>query len=153
MSVKLMTEHHLEFLSLKRGCTGSSESTLVKMPHCLKSCVAAQFSPLQMRGLINTFSVLVCWKWCFINMTHEGKKEELIQSSTTPDLGHHTGMWKKSQENATHKRAKEPALSQQVTTRLQRIDKTVWQRKIRNTNNNKVPQKQHRLGSCAWLIF
>ena len=26
MSVKLLTEHHLEFLSLKGGCTGSSES-------------------------------------------------------------------------------------------------------------------------------
>ena len=37
MSVKLLTEHHLEFLSLKGGCTGSSESTLVKMPHCWKS--------------------------------------------------------------------------------------------------------------------
>ena len=34
MSVKLLTEYHLEFLSLKGGCTGSSESTLVKMPHC-----------------------------------------------------------------------------------------------------------------------
>ena len=32
MSVKLLTEHHLEFLSLKGGCTGLSESTLVKMP-------------------------------------------------------------------------------------------------------------------------
>ena len=30
MSVNLLTEHHLEFLSLKGGCTGSSESTLVK---------------------------------------------------------------------------------------------------------------------------
>ena len=30
MSVKLLTEHHLEFLSLKGGCTGSSASTLVK---------------------------------------------------------------------------------------------------------------------------
>ena len=39
MSVKLLTEHRLEFVSLKGGCTGSSESTLVKMPHC----VAAQF--------------------------------------------------------------------------------------------------------------
>ena len=28
MSVKLLTEHHLEFLSLKVGWTGSSESTL-----------------------------------------------------------------------------------------------------------------------------
>ena len=39
MSVKLLTEHRLEFVSLKGGCTGSSESTLVRMPHC----VAAQF--------------------------------------------------------------------------------------------------------------
>ena len=30
MIVKLLTEHHLEFLSLKGGCTGLSESTLVK---------------------------------------------------------------------------------------------------------------------------
>ena len=30
MIVKLLTEHHLEFLSLKGGCTGSSESTDVK---------------------------------------------------------------------------------------------------------------------------
>ena len=42
MSVKLLTEHHLEFLSLKEGCTGSSESRLVKMPDCWKSRVAAQ---------------------------------------------------------------------------------------------------------------
>ena len=37
MIVKLITEHHLEFLSLKVGCWGSSESTLGKMPHCWKS--------------------------------------------------------------------------------------------------------------------
>ena len=42
MSVKLLTEHHLKFLSLKGGCTGSSESTLVKIPHCWKSHIAAQ---------------------------------------------------------------------------------------------------------------
>ena len=30
MTLKLLTEHHLEFLSLKGGCTGLSESTLVK---------------------------------------------------------------------------------------------------------------------------
>ena len=33
MSAKLLTEHHLEFLRLKGGYTGSSESTLVKIPH------------------------------------------------------------------------------------------------------------------------
>ena len=32
MIVKLLTEYHLEFLSLNGGCTGSSESTLFKMP-------------------------------------------------------------------------------------------------------------------------
>ena len=41
MMVKLLTEHHLEFLSLERGYIGSSESTLVKMPHCWKSHVTA----------------------------------------------------------------------------------------------------------------
>ena len=41
MSVMLLTEHHLEFLSLKGCYTGLSESTLVKMPHCLKSHVMA----------------------------------------------------------------------------------------------------------------
>ena len=37
MIVKPLTEHHLEALSLKGGCRGSSESTHVKMPHCWKS--------------------------------------------------------------------------------------------------------------------
>ena len=37
MIVKLLTDNHLEFLSLKGGYTGSSESILVKMPHCWKS--------------------------------------------------------------------------------------------------------------------
>ena len=37
MSVKLLTNHLLEVLCLKGGCTGSSESTLVKMLHCWKS--------------------------------------------------------------------------------------------------------------------
>ena len=42
MSVKLLTEQCLELLSLfKWGCTGWSEATLVKIPHCWKSCVTA----------------------------------------------------------------------------------------------------------------
>ena len=41
MSVKLLTEHNLEFLSLKVGCTGLSESIHVKMSHCWKSHVVA----------------------------------------------------------------------------------------------------------------
>ena len=42
MSVKLLTEHHLVFLSLIAGCTGSPESTIVKLPHCWKTHVTAQ---------------------------------------------------------------------------------------------------------------
>ena len=42
MIVKLLTEHHLEFLSLKGGCRGLSESTHVTIPHCWKSHALAQ---------------------------------------------------------------------------------------------------------------
>ena len=41
MTVKLLTGHHLEFLSLKESWTGSPESTLVKIPHFWKSHAAA----------------------------------------------------------------------------------------------------------------
>ena len=41
MTVNLLTEHKLEFLSLKGGCTGLSESIHVKMPNCWKSHVMA----------------------------------------------------------------------------------------------------------------
>ena len=64
MSVKLLTEHRVEFVSLKGDCTDWSESTLVKMPHCWKSHVAAfmiyiGFEPLgtfisQRKGKIQT---------------------------------------------------------------------------------------------------
>ena len=44
MIVKLLTEHHLEFLSLEVDGTDSSESTLVKMSNCWKSRAAIQFT-------------------------------------------------------------------------------------------------------------
>ena len=47
MSVKLLTEHYLELLNLKAGCTGSSESTTVKIPHCWKSHVAANLIEIE----------------------------------------------------------------------------------------------------------
>ena len=42
MIVKLLNEHHLEFLRFIGGCTGSSESTHVKMPHYWESHATAQ---------------------------------------------------------------------------------------------------------------
>ena len=46
LTVELLAEHHLEFLSFKGGCTSSPESIHVKMPHCCKSHVIAQMSKL-----------------------------------------------------------------------------------------------------------
>ena len=74
MSVKLLTEHHFEFLSLKGGCMGLSESiiyhhiiirflinmlsTLVKRPHSWKSYVPAHFtSSFKQIGISNRFLV------------------------------------------------------------------------------------------------
>ena len=42
MNVELLAEQHLKCLSLTGGCSGSSESTLVKIPHCWKSHVVAE---------------------------------------------------------------------------------------------------------------
>ena len=50
MIVKLLTVHHLEFLSLKGGCTGSYESTLVIMSNCWKSHVTAEICYLPGQG-------------------------------------------------------------------------------------------------------
>ena len=54
MSVKLLTEQCLEILSLKGGCTGSSEATLVEMPRCWKSLVTAH---LIVNGLLHDLKV------------------------------------------------------------------------------------------------
>ena len=58
MTVKLLTEHNLEILSLKRDYTGSSESTLVKMPHFCESHVTAQFA-------MKTDVVVLTWPFVF----------------------------------------------------------------------------------------
>ena len=52
MFLRLLTEHRLEFLGLTGNYTGSSESTLVKMPHCWKSHVTAHlFCTFQVRSI------------------------------------------------------------------------------------------------------
>ena len=63
MTVKLRTEHHFEFLRLKGGCTGSSESTLVKIPHCWKSHVAAHIMVgVPSRTVSKELHVIEGWK-------------------------------------------------------------------------------------------
>ena len=58
MIIKLLTEHHLEFLSLKEGRRDSSFSTLVKMSIFCKSHTAAQLylSPVDFFLKKSTFS-------------------------------------------------------------------------------------------------
>ena len=51
MSAKLLTEHHLEFLSLKGGCTGSSESTFVKTTLLEITCRGSIMSCVRARTL------------------------------------------------------------------------------------------------------
>ena len=59
MTLRLLAEHHLVFLNLKGGCTGSSESTLVKMPHCLKSHVVVAQLYLSCIVLVHLLSEVV----------------------------------------------------------------------------------------------
>ena len=67
MSVKLLTEHNFEFLSLKGDWTDSSESILVKMPHCWKSRHGSYYvvkcwngqQVIYLLGLLVEFSKLV----------------------------------------------------------------------------------------------
>ena len=58
MIVKLLTEHHLEFLSLKGGCRGSSEFAHVKMSNCWKSHATAQMKKK-------------CWHSRFMTKTYD----------------------------------------------------------------------------------
>ena len=61
MIVKLLTEHHLEFLSLKGGCRGSSESTLVKLLEI--SCTGS---------IIIVFQIEIAFTDIWIFLTPEG---------------------------------------------------------------------------------
>ena len=58
MIVKLLNEHQLEFLSLKGGCRGSSESTLVKMSNCWESHALADFLTIEIILLADKLVVL-----------------------------------------------------------------------------------------------
>ena len=58
MTVKLLTEQYLDFLSLKGSCTGSSETTLVKMPYCWKSHVTAHMIKYAVLSEILAFHVM-----------------------------------------------------------------------------------------------
>ena len=88
MIVKLLTEHHLEFLSLKGGCRGSSKSTYVKMPHCWKSHAMAQMvltGSLESKQskVASVKTLYSAWKASKMSMTCCDRTFPLIPPSST----------------------------------------------------------------------
>ena len=82
MSVNLLTEHHLECLSLTGGCRGSSESTLVKMSNCWKSHAAAHLILIRLAPVSNVI---------FFSKTDNLSKVAIyIFSWSSSCLGHQT---------------------------------------------------------------
>ena len=71
MSVKLLNEHSLEFLSLKGGCPSSSESIHDKIPHCWKSHVAAHY-PLYFNLSAMTTTALIKFYLYLVSVLHCG---------------------------------------------------------------------------------
>ena len=93
MSVKLLTEHHLEFLSLKGGCTGLSESSLVKMPYCWKTIYMMEISCRDSCVLIICMMGILS---CYCNMLnffieffqeHYQSVKRFVPRSVNPVLG------------------------------------------------------------------
>ena len=90
MNVKLLTEQYLEFLSLTGGCTGSSESTLVKIPNCWKSHVTAHIRVPTRQGKVREICFFfkvreksgnsVKWSGKLENLQKSGKSQGILKS-------------------------------------------------------------------------
>ena len=70
ITVNILTEHHLEFLSLKEDCIGLSESTLVIMPYCWKSHVGVHITELFQHNLINVSYLTACYLYQVMMTLH-----------------------------------------------------------------------------------
>ena len=104
MNVKLLTEQHLEFLILKESCTGSFESTLVKMPHCWKSHVTAHLSFISILDGSNTalrehliddldYFLLPDEGWNKLVSWYSIVQDQVIQRRNFPGLFLNSGFW------------------------------------------------------------
>ena len=89
---------------------------------------------------------LILNSYAMIQSKKEGKDQESIQSSTTPDPGY------QCHNKTSQTRAKRSALSQQVTTRYQQTDEHESTTKPdRNNINNS--RKKHHLGTVSKIFF
>ena len=90
MIVKLLTEHHLEFLTLTGDRRGSSKSAYAKLPHCWKSHATAHMELSQRvvrsdyhdDGMDKSTSVVMngprCEKTCLRSFRHSETQTSLI---------------------------------------------------------------------------
>ena len=69
MALRLLADFHLEFLSLKGGCTGLSESIHVKIPHFWRSHVAADFVFTKLLVFLSIFTFHVVRKMYQIKLS------------------------------------------------------------------------------------
>ena len=76
---------------------------------------------------------------------YESKDQESMQSSTTPDPGHHMGLWQKHKKYHTQEsqEARPFLAGDHKAAMLQWTDKKAW--RTRNINNKKDPQKEPAL--------
>ena len=80
MIVKLLTEHHLEFLSLTGGCRGSFESTLVKMSNCWRSQAAAHLESF--KGQTYCFLTMVVVLVLLVHCPEGKVKSKILRSKS-----------------------------------------------------------------------
>ena len=76
MTINLLTEQYLEFLSLKGGCTGSSESTCVGN-HVAAQIIKPQHAELHCNSHTNEFLFFQC----AANMEVRSKKYNTLIST------------------------------------------------------------------------
>ena len=131
MSFKLLAEHHLELLSLKGGWTCSSESTLVKIPHCWKSSATAHYSnyiKVKTRAKIRT---------------QFNQAPHLTQDTNGKVTSSQLVITNESQEVSPFPAGDHKA---SINRRARKYNKT-------RQNNINYPQKKHRLGTVSKNIL
>ena len=85
MILKLLVTHHLEFLCLKGGCTGSSESPLGKMPHSWESHIVAHFVYFSCRCCVIRLVRIETLQLCSSHSTeHNVKSENILFDQSYP---------------------------------------------------------------------
>ena len=74
MTVKLLTKQHLEFLSLKGGCGGSSVDTCQNATLLEITCHDSMIK----HDMSDTVSIISMWGWQYFNLVSEVEDDTLL---------------------------------------------------------------------------